>query len=159
MGRQRCIDAGDETATLIFQRPSVKAPPGAPSQKGPDKASNIPTGTRGSVAGQLSGLRAGPVGSSRGPPPRGAPLPRSSYQGSSSKGTSKSSLGSRSSYNAPPPPVRSSYGSAPYGGKRPMPPPAPYASKQPRYGSGGGSTTSRSSYPPPSSSYGNRSYR
>jgi hypothetical protein len=147
--RQRCIDAGDETANLKFERPNVQPP--APRDKG----------GKGRDRGGPPPSRGGPVGgsSSGGPPPRSNAPPRGSYTSSSKGGNS------RGGYSNPPPareaPRGGSYGGGGYGsaGKRPAPPPAPYASKQPRYG-GSGAPQSRSSYPPPSSGYGGgRSYR
>lgn len=118
--RQLCIDAGDETANLKFDRPSVF---------GSRDKGGYPS-IRGSAGGARYGDRGG----------YGDRGDRGGYKGGSARG----------SYPPPSRDSRGGgYGMPPQGMKRgPAPGPA-YASKQPRYGSAGGGP-SRSSYPPPS---------
>mmetsp|Transcript_62072 Transcript_62072/g.98418 ORF Transcript_62072/g.98418 Transcript_62072/m.98418 type:complete len:331 (-) Transcript_62072:78-1070(-) len=146
--RQRCIDAGDETANLKFERP-----PSNYSQ--PSRGGNDRGGYRGGGGGKGGGGKSGggggggggrydrgpPVGArgmapSRGPPP---PRGRDSYSsGGGSKGGSRGGMGDRRPN--PPPPGRGggSYGGSSQGQKRPMPGPPPSSSKRPYGGSGGG---------------------
>jgi len=147
--RQRCIDAGDETALLKFMRP---APP-------------PPRQAQGSGSQQQRGSGSG--GYQR--PGHSRPPPQSGRNGPARGGYGGSGGGSGGGGYPGPAPSRGSYG-APVGAsqKRPYtpPPPSPYPpSKHQRSGYGSGPPRSGGSYSssgaPPRSSYGGsgRSYR